>query len=261
MRGAAFPPKTLAFEGRVLREPRRYSTGPKLREADLGIHELVAGYSVLASPILVIVDVQPKELGIPTKAYCCVDEVRMLAPLSLSSLLRASCRGRRTRARSVNEIACRVCGNTPARPSAQSGDHHAKGSPRRVSLSFRHRPKSVPPTRLDSAVSVVVPESSRASPPHRPREAVLAHPADTSRTNLASAFGLLSRCGGTDCASRVAQVREDGTQRAMKTFMHVPSEIDAYEAEEICVEHLLRDVKDAKVRLLLPPQKQNRAAC
>jgi len=46
------------------------------------------------------------------------------------------------------------------------------------------------------------------------------------------------------------QVREVGTQRAMKTFMHVPSEIGAYEAEEIGVEHLLRDVKDAKVSTL-----------
>jgi hypothetical protein len=36
-------------------------------------------------------------------------------------------------------------------------------------------------------------ESSRASPPHRPREGGLAHPADTSRTNLAEALGLLSR--------------------------------------------------------------------
>jgi hypothetical protein len=34
---------------------------------------------------------------------------------------------------------------------------------------------------------------SRASPPHRPREEGLAHPADTSRTNLAAALGLLSR--------------------------------------------------------------------
>lgn len=35
-----------------------YSTGPKLREADLGIHELVAGYASVPSPCLVIVDVQ-----------------------------------------------------------------------------------------------------------------------------------------------------------------------------------------------------------
>jgi hypothetical protein len=36
-------------------------------------------------------------------------------------------------------------------------------------------------------------ESSRAWPPHRPREKELAHPADTARSNLASALGLISR--------------------------------------------------------------------
>ena len=36
-------------------------------------------------------------------------------------------------------------------------------------------------------------ESSRAAPPHRPREDRLAHPADTSRPNLAHALGLFSR--------------------------------------------------------------------
>jgi hypothetical protein len=41
-------------------------------------------------------------------------------------------------------------------------------------------------------------ESSRASPPLRPREDGLNHPADTLRTNLADALALLSRwlgCG------------------------------------------------------------------
>lgn len=94
-----------------------YSTGPKLREADLDIHDLVSNYN--PNPVLVIVDVQPKELGIPTKAYSVIDEVR-----------------------------------------------------------------------------------------------------------------------------------EDGTQKNQKTFVHVTSEIGAYEAEEIGVEHLLRDVKDAKISTL-----------
>ena len=39
----------------------------------------------------------------------------------------------------------------------------------------------------------VAPESSRVSPPHRPREDGLTRPADTSRSNIASALGLLSR--------------------------------------------------------------------
>mmetsp|Transcript_4491 Transcript_4491/g.6067 ORF Transcript_4491/g.6067 Transcript_4491/m.6067 type:complete len:310 (-) Transcript_4491:169-1098(-) len=94
-----------------------YSTGPKLREADLDIHDLITSYT--PNPVLVVVDVQPTELGIPTKAYF-----------------------------------------------------------------------------------------------------------------------------------RVEDVKEAGTQKSQKTFMHVTSEIGAYEAEEIGVEHLLRDVKDAKVSTL-----------
>eukprot|EP00850_Spirogloea_muscicola_P005952 SM000028S10046 [mRNA] locus=s28:73567:76368:- [translate_table: standard] len=130
-----------------------YSTGPKLRESDLDIHELilnsVAGqsdgpvkpetgraesragephctqlpeqrsWSYCANPVLVIIDVQPKELGIPTKAYCAVEEVK-----------------------------------------------------------------------------------------------------------------------------------EDGTQKSQKAFVHIASEIGAYEAEEIGVEHLLRDVKDSTISTL-----------
>jgi hypothetical protein len=38
-------------------------------------------------------------------------------------------------------------------------------------------------------------ESSRASPPHRPREDALAHPVDTSRSNLAAAW-VCFRSGG-----------------------------------------------------------------
>jgi 26S proteasome regulatory subunit N8 len=94
-----------------------YSTGPKLRENDLDIHELFRDYA--PNPVLVIIDVQPKELGIPTKAYYAVEEVK-----------------------------------------------------------------------------------------------------------------------------------EDGTQKSQKAFVHVASEIGAYEAEEIGVEHLLRDVKDATISTL-----------
>ncbi|KAL1222138.1 26S proteasome non-ATPase regulatory subunit 7 -like protein B [Cardamine amara subsp. amara] len=51
-----------------------YSTGPKLRENDLDVHALFNGY--VPNPVLVIIDVQPKELGIPTKAYYAVEEVK-----------------------------------------------------------------------------------------------------------------------------------------------------------------------------------------
>ncbi|KAK6156150.1 hypothetical protein DH2020_010398 [Rehmannia glutinosa] len=51
-----------------------YSTGPKLKENDLNVHGLFNDY--VPTPLLVIVDVQPKELGIPTKAYYAVEEVK-----------------------------------------------------------------------------------------------------------------------------------------------------------------------------------------
>ncbi|KAF7018829.1 hypothetical protein CFC21_032073 [Triticum aestivum] len=49
-----------------------YSTGPKLKENDLDVHALFTNY--VPNPVLVIIDVQPKELGIPTKAYYAVEE-------------------------------------------------------------------------------------------------------------------------------------------------------------------------------------------
>lgn len=51
-----------------------YSTGPKLKENDLNIQELFTDY--VPNPVLVIIDVQPKEMGIPTKAYYAVEEVK-----------------------------------------------------------------------------------------------------------------------------------------------------------------------------------------
>ncbi|TYG74136.1 hypothetical protein ES288_D04G158800v1 [Gossypium darwinii] len=50
------------------------STGPKLRENDQDIHRLFHNY--VPNPVLVTIDVQPKELGIPTKAYYDVEEVK-----------------------------------------------------------------------------------------------------------------------------------------------------------------------------------------
>ncbi|KAI8466246.1 MAG: 26S proteasome regulatory subunit [Monoraphidium minutum] len=51
-----------------------YSTGPRLREADVDINQLVANYC--ESPVLVICEVEPKEVGLPFTAYCSVNEVR-----------------------------------------------------------------------------------------------------------------------------------------------------------------------------------------
>ena len=51
-----------------------YHTGPRLREGDLDIHHLISSYC--DSPILVICEVQPKDLGLPVHAYAAEDEIR-----------------------------------------------------------------------------------------------------------------------------------------------------------------------------------------
>ena len=50
-----------------------YSTGPKIRPGDLQIDQLVRRYT--KNPVMVIIDVRPKELGIPTEAYFAVEEI------------------------------------------------------------------------------------------------------------------------------------------------------------------------------------------
>merc|ERR1712054_42677 len=53
----------------------------------------------------------------------------------------------------------------------------------------------------------------------------------------------------TEAYVALQEEKDDGTA-ALYTFHHVPSEIGAYEAEEIGVEHLLRDIKDTSVSTL-----------
>ncbi|KAF1844768.1 Mov34-domain-containing protein [Cucurbitaria berberidis CBS 394.84] len=51
-----------------------YHTGPKLRPSDLEVNELFKRYT--PNPLLVIIDVQPKEVGVPTDAYFAVEEIK-----------------------------------------------------------------------------------------------------------------------------------------------------------------------------------------
>jgi proteasome lid subunit RPN8/RPN11 len=51
-----------------------YHSGPKLRGSDLEINELFKRYT--PNPLLVIIDVQPKEVGVPTDAYFAVEEIK-----------------------------------------------------------------------------------------------------------------------------------------------------------------------------------------
>ncbi|KAL8239002.1 hypothetical protein R6Q59_015569 [Mikania micrantha] len=51
-----------------------YSTGPELHENDLGIHCLFKEF--VSDSVLVIIDMQSKEFGMPTKAYCDIAKVK-----------------------------------------------------------------------------------------------------------------------------------------------------------------------------------------
>ena len=51
-----------------------YHSGPKLRASDLEINELFKRYT--PNPLLCIIDVQPKEAGVPTDAYFAVEEIK-----------------------------------------------------------------------------------------------------------------------------------------------------------------------------------------
>lgn len=51
-----------------------YHTGPEIREVDLEINEIFRRY--VAGPVLVIIDVRPKVIGLPTEAYYAVEELK-----------------------------------------------------------------------------------------------------------------------------------------------------------------------------------------
>jgi len=51
-----------------------YHSGPKLRASDLQINELFKRYT--PNPLLVIIEVLPKEVGVPTDAYFAVEEIK-----------------------------------------------------------------------------------------------------------------------------------------------------------------------------------------
>jgi 26S proteasome regulatory subunit N8 len=51
-----------------------YHSGPKLRASDLEINELFKRYA--PNPLLVIIDVQPRDVGVPTDAYFAVEEIK-----------------------------------------------------------------------------------------------------------------------------------------------------------------------------------------
>ena len=50
-----------------------YHTGPKLRGNDIAINDLVRNYC--PNSVLCVIDVQPKQMGLPTEAYIAVEQV------------------------------------------------------------------------------------------------------------------------------------------------------------------------------------------
>lgn len=62
-----------------------YHTGPKLRASDLEINELFKRYT--PNPLLVIVDVQPKEVGVPTDAYFAIEEIKDVRRIAILACL------------------------------------------------------------------------------------------------------------------------------------------------------------------------------
>lgn len=60
-----------------------YHSGPKLRASDLEVNELFKRYT--PNPLLVIIDVQPKEAGVPTDAYFAVEEIKDVCGLATSA--------------------------------------------------------------------------------------------------------------------------------------------------------------------------------
>lgn len=56
-----------------------YHSGPKLRPSDLEINELFKRYT--PNPVLVIVDVKPKDVEIPTDAYFAIEEIKDVSVL------------------------------------------------------------------------------------------------------------------------------------------------------------------------------------
>eukprot|EP01135_Chromosphaera_perkinsii_P005634 Nk52_evm5s356 gene=Nk52_evmTU5s356 len=50
-----------------------YHTGPKLKQNDMEINEMMRQF--VPNPILCIIDVKPKELGLPTDAYMAIEEI------------------------------------------------------------------------------------------------------------------------------------------------------------------------------------------
>lgn len=63
-----------------------YHTGPKLRASDQEINDLFERF--IARPVMVIVDVRPQTVGIPTDAYFAVEEIKDVSTSQITRTVR-----------------------------------------------------------------------------------------------------------------------------------------------------------------------------
>ena len=63
-----------------------YHTGPKLHQNDIAINELIRQYC--PNSILVIIDAEPRDMGLPTEAYHAVEEVHDVNKLCIFKMYR-----------------------------------------------------------------------------------------------------------------------------------------------------------------------------
>lgn len=91
-----------------------YHSGPKLRASDLEINELFKRYN--PNPLLVIIDVQPKEAGVPTDAYFAVEEIKDV---------------RKYRWSETTGIVTDFCNRMELRQTRLSYTHHPSSRPRK----------------------------------------------------------------------------------------------------------------------------------
>jgi hypothetical protein len=78
---ATLPSPTRGFFRRTRARPRR--TPPP--QCDLDIHDMISAYT--PNPVMVIIDVQPQELGLPTSAYTGVSEISSVCALAACTRL------------------------------------------------------------------------------------------------------------------------------------------------------------------------------
>ncbi|KAH9038180.1 hypothetical protein EDB85DRAFT_526171 [Lactarius pseudohatsudake] len=146
-----------------------YHTGPKLRSADLEINELFKRF--IARPVMVIVDVRPHTVGIPTDAYFAVEEIKdvrvyllLLIPSTYStrrtgrkrarrSCMRRQRSRRRRRRRSGSSICCATSKARRRRRSRRASRSSSRRCARlgRAALPRRRRARfdaREPPGRL-----------------------------------------------------------------------------------------------------------------